>query len=238
MIGRVLAADFLKIRRTMVWFLVFLGPVGVIALQACNFGLRYDYLTQEYADNLWRGLIMNVQFLATPALLLGITILTSMIAGYEHQLNSWKQLLALPVSRSSVFLSKFLLNSLLLLLSCLALGVGTIILGGLLKFGWSFPLPEVLRLSFYPFLAGLPILALQLWLSVVMKNQAIPLTVGILGTVICLVGYRLPDWLFWKWPIQLVDPEKINQTIMAGIVTGAILLLWGLFDFTRRDVNG
>lgn len=64
MTGRVLAADFLKIRRTLVWFLVLLGPVGVVGLQAVNFGLRYDYLTKQYANDLWYALLSNIQFLA------------------------------------------------------------------------------------------------------------------------------------------------------------------------------
>ena len=35
----------------------------------------------------------------------------------------------------------------------------------------------------YPLLAGIPILVIQLWLSVTMKNQAIPLTIGIFASV-------------------------------------------------------
>ncbi|HEY2493082.1 MAG TPA: hypothetical protein VGI33_09245 [Paenibacillus sp.] len=64
MMARVLASDLAKIRRTAIWFLVFLGPVGVIALQAVNFGLRYDYLTDLYAADLWAGVLMNVQFIS------------------------------------------------------------------------------------------------------------------------------------------------------------------------------
>ncbi|WP_409343542.1 ABC transporter permease [Paenibacillus sp. MBLB4367] len=235
MIARVLAADLLKIRRKMIWGLAFLGPFGVVALQAVNFGLRYDYLTKQYAADLWKGLLGNIQFLAVPSLLLGITIVTSMIAGVEHHMNAWKQLLALPVSRKTVFAGKFLLSLLLLLVSCSLLAGGTMLLGWALGFGTDFPYGELAKTSFLPLIASMPVLALQLWLSVTMRNQAIPLTVGILGTVLTLFAPALPDWLLWKWP--LLQGENTDDFVRLGAGIGLALLAAGLADFTRRDVK-
>lgn len=237
MIGRVLASDFVKIRRTMIVFLLFFGPFGVIGLQALNFGLRYDYLVKEYADDLWGGFLSNIQFLAAPALLLGLTIVISMIAGYEHQLNSWKQLLALPVTRFSVMASKFLLNFLLLLVSCILLAAGAVLLGLALGFGSGIPWGDVARMAFYPFVAALPIFTLQLWLSVTMKNQAIPLTVGIVGTILSLYAMILPDWVMWKWPLLINDAKKPELSVLAGAAGGAVLFLLASLHFSRKDVN-
>jgi hypothetical protein len=235
MIGRVLAADFLKIRRKMIWGLVFLGPFGVVALQAVNFGLRYDYLTKQYASDLWGGLLGNMQFLSVPALLLGITLVTSMIAGIEHQMNAWKQLLALPVSRKTVFTAKFLLCLLLLFVSCTLLAGGAMILGWGLGFGTEFPFGKITMLSFSPLIAAFPVLAVQLWLSITMRNQAIPLTAGILGTVLTLFGPVLPDWVIWKWP--LLQGDDAGDYVRLGAGLGVALLAAGLVDFTRRDVK-
>ncbi|WP_068776645.1 ABC transporter permease [Paenibacillus sp. FJAT-26967] len=233
---KVLAADFIKIRRTLVWFLVFLGPIGAVGLQAVNFFLRYDYLTKEYEADLWGGVLSNVQFMAAPALLLGMALLTSMIAGYEHQTNAWKQLLALPVTRFSVFTAKLLLIFILLVVSCLVLAVCTILLGGALNYGWNFPVTDLLRISFFPLLAGAPILTLQLWLAITIKNQAIPLTVGILGTVLSLFGANAPDWFFWKWPLLLTQAGP-EQAVWMGLALGAVVFCAGLTQFNRQDVN-
>jgi hypothetical protein len=237
MIAQVLAADFIKIRRKAIWFLVFLGPIGVIALQAVNFGLRYDYLIGVYKDDLWNGLLENIRFLSVPAVLFGMTIITSMIAGIEHQMNGWKQVLALPVSRFSVYAAKFILTTLLLLVSCGLLAVGSIVLGLLLKFGSDFSLVAILQGSFYPLLAAMPILALQLYLSITMKNQAIPLTVGIVGTIVSLFAMLLPDWFLWKWPLLVNEANKPEYSVMAGLSVGIVFFTCGLFDFLRRDVK-
>lgn len=235
MIARILAADFLKIRRKMIWGLAFLGPFGVVALQAINFGLRYDYMTKKYAANLWEGMLDNIQYLSVPALLFGITLVTSMIAGIEHQMNAWKQLLALPVSRRSVFTAKFVLCLALLFVSCALLAGGSMLLGWALGFGTDFPYGAIAKIALLPLIAAMPVLALQLWLSITMRNQAIPLTVGIVGTVLTMFARVLPDWVIWKWPLLLGDHP--DDFVRLGASVGLALLVAGIADFARRDVR-
>ncbi|TQR20976.1 ABC transporter permease [Psychrobacillus vulpis] len=235
--GRIMASEMLKIKRKMILFLIFLGPIGVVALEACNFGLRYDYLTKVYKDDLWGGLINEASLLSIPTILIGLTIITSMIANIEHQTNAWKQLLALPISKTKVYTGKALLAFLLLILSCVVLAGGIIVLGLLLKFGVNIPFLYLLKMCFFPFLASLPFLALQIWLAITMKNQAIPLTVGIMGTIISMYSMNFPNWVPWKWPLLVNDLEKAVYSIVASIVIGLLLYLVSHLDFHRKEVR-
>ncbi|MDQ0231395.1 ABC transporter permease [Metabacillus malikii] len=231
-----LHADFLKIKRKWFWLLVFLGPFGVIALQMVNYGVRYDYLVQGSTD-VWQDLLMNVNGFVTLALLLGISILASQIASIEHQQNSWKHLLSLPIKRRVVFSSKFFILLFMLFLSCILLFIGTILLGIGLGFSpSSMPLFDIFKNSFYPLLAGLPILALQTWLSITIDNQAIPLTIGIFGTIAPNFARNIPEWFIWKWPTLTGDNEPMWYVI-AGLMLGAVILLIGVIDFEKRDVK-
>ncbi|MFB6466297.1 ABC transporter permease [Cytobacillus sp. Hz8] len=233
----IFASDFIKIRRKGIIFLMILGPVGVIGLEAVNFILRYDYLTKEYEKDLWRGLIDDAQFLAVPTLVIGLTIIISMIANIEHQTNSWKQLLALPISRWKVFTSKFTLAFVLLCTSSILLAVGTVVLGYVLQFGTDIPFSYLIRMCFYPFLAAMPFIALQMWLSIMIQNQAIPLTIGILGTALSLYGSALPDWVPYKWPTLINDWNEPLYSVVAGIFVGAVIYAIGIFNFVKRDVK-
>lgn len=237
MIMRILRSDFIKIRRKAIWFLIFLGPFGVIALQAVNFGLRYDYLIKSFADDLWGGLLGQIHTLVPMTLMLGITIIASMVANVEHHMNGWKQLLALPIFRSSAFIAKFLLCLMLLFGSCILLAIGSIGLGIALQFGTDFPLVDIVKMSFYPMIAATPVLALQLWLSVVMKNQALPLTVGIACAIFSSFALKLPDWFMWRWPYLYNDVRKPEYYLALGVVFGIVMLVFGLIHFARRDVN-
>ncbi|WP_171903155.1 ABC transporter permease, partial [Bacillus mycoides] len=119
-----LASEFLKLKRKWVWFLIMIAPIGVIVLQAINFSLRYDYLIEKYKNDLWGGLLSNVQSLSLPAILLGITIITSIIAHLEHSSTSWKHLLILPIEKRKIFIAKFILSFILLFISCFILFIG------------------------------------------------------------------------------------------------------------------
>jgi lantibiotic transport system permease protein len=233
----ILASDFIKIKRKLIWFLIFLGPFGVVALEAVNFGLRYDYLTKVYEQNVWMGLIEEASYLAIPALMLGLTLIASMISNIEHQTNAWKQLLALPVSKLQVFTGKFILTAILLFVSSTFLIVGVIALGIFLKFGVDIPMLPLLKMAYFPYLAAMPFIAVQIWLSITMKNQAIPLVIGIVGTILSLMSFRFPDWMPWKWPSLQNSWEDPMYSVLFGIASGLAIYLIGLIDFARKDVK-
>ncbi|MFD2922860.1 ABC transporter permease [Halobacillus naozhouensis] len=230
----ILQADLLKVKLKWFWLLVFLGPFGVIALQVVNYSVRYDWIMQQHPDE-WGSLIQFVNMFVCPALLLGMTILASQIASIEHSQTSWKQLLALPVKRRDVFVSKFLVTAMMIGISSILLFIGTIALGVGLGFGWDFPILAILENSFYPFFAGLPVLALQLWMSIVAKNQAGPLAIGIFGAVFSTYAYEAPDWLIWKWPLMFPGKDPL-LFVGLGLLVGLLIITVGVLDFKRRDI--
>lgn len=238
MMWRSLSADWLKIRGKGLWFLVFLGPLGLVAMQGLNFGLRYDYLTKQYRADLWGGLLGNVADFVPVALYLGGTLICSMMANVEHQMSSWKQLLALPISRVSVFMSKLLLCLLLVAVSCLLLSGGVVGLGLILGFG-SQPIPyaDVLRIGFFSYAAAMPVISLQLWLSLASRNQTLPVSFGITLSLLSIFSLFLSEWIPLSWPALAWSAPRPWLYSLAGLLLGLILLLPGAIHFTRKDVD-
>ena len=150
MIGKLLTSDFLKIKRKGLWFLTALGPIGVVALQMVNYGIRRDYLLEQSEDD-WGYYLLNVHSFTPLAIVLGIAILTSFIASIENETNAWKQLIALPVSKLTVYLSKFTVLAILLFLSSTILMLMTLAYGVFLDLGDSTPYMEIARFAYYPF---------------------------------------------------------------------------------------
>lgn len=233
---QLLSADFLKIKRKGFWFLTFLGPFGVVALQMVNYGLRKDYLLQQ-SENDWEYYLLNVSTFTPLAIVLGIAILTSFMASVENETNAWKQLIALPVSKMTVYLSKFTVLACLLMVSSLLLMLFTFGYGLTLGLGEEVPYRDLVKYSFYPFFAALPILALQLWIATVSQNQGIPITTGILGVIFTYSAFVLPDWMIWKWPSLMNEWNEPIINVLLGIGVGLILYIVGMLDFTRRDVK-
>lgn len=236
MIRNLIVTDFLKIRRKGFWFLTFLGPFGIVAMQMVNYGVRKDYLLQQSDDD-WGYYLVNVSSFTPLAIVLGIAILTSLMASLEDETNGWKHLIALPVTKINVYLSKFTVVFSLLFLSSVLLMFFTLGFGVFLDLGEPIPYINILKYSFYPILAALPVLALQLWIAVVSQNQAIPITTGIIGTILAFAGSALPDWMIWKWPSLINEWEKPIINVELGISVGIVLYIVGMVDFNRRDVK-
>lgn len=236
MIGKLLTADFFKIKRKGLWFLTILGPVGVVALQMVNYGVRKDYLLQQSDDD-WGYFLQNIHSFTPLAIVLGIAILTSFMASIENETNAWKQLIALPVSKLSVYLSKFTVLAILLFLSSTLLMLFTLSYGLFLSLSEPIPYLELAKYSYFPALAALPILALQLWIASVCHNQGIPITVGIFGVIFAYSSYVLPDWMIWKWPSLMNQWDEPTINVMLGVGVGIFLYMVGMIDFARRDVK-
>ncbi|MCM3439444.1 ABC transporter permease [Metabacillus halosaccharovorans] len=235
MILRLLRTDFKKISICM-WILVFLGPIGIFALTTVNYLVRYDWLIRQ-TDDYWLQLLRQINLFLTPALLLGTTLLASLFANIEHKTNSWKQLLALPISRVKVYSSKFMTISYLLFISTLLMFIGTMVFGSFFDWEQSMPIKEIAINSFYPFFAALPILAFQLWYSVASSNQGTPLTIGIIGSVVSMYAYGGPEWLIWKWPLLENKWQIPEISVLLGIVVGGIILITSLIHFDQKDVK-
>ncbi|SER34095.1 hypothetical protein SAMN04487944_10392 [Gracilibacillus ureilyticus] len=236
MMMRLLRVDFLKIKRKGLWLLTVLGPFGVVALQMVNYGVRKDYLLQQ-SENDWLYYIEYISNFTHLAIVLGIVILTSFIASIENETNAWKQLIALPVSKLSVYLSKFTVITILLFISSVLLLLFSYSYGLYLDLGEEIPYITLLKYSFFPFLAALPVLALQLWIATVSHNQAIPVTVGVIGVILAYSAFTLPDWMIWKWPSLINGWDKPYINALLGLSVGILLYVIGMFDFKRRDVK-
>ncbi|KOY17661.1 ABC transporter permease [Paenibacillus xylanivorans] len=237
MTGRALSSDWLKIRGKGIWFLVFLAPIGLTAMQALNFGLRLDYLKELYAGNLWESLLNNVVVFVPLALMLGATILSSMIANVEHEQGSWKQLLAMPITRPAVYLAKFLLACMLLIISCLLLTAGIIGLGLLLGFdAGAIPWSQAIKLGLLPLAGALPVLSLELWLTMVNKNQALPVTLGIVLAVMGMFALSISPYFPLAWAQMAWSSPKPLVYVGMGVGSGLLIMLLGMVHFSRKDV--
>lgn len=238
MMLRALSADFLKIRRKGIWLLVVIAPLGLIAMQALNYGLRYDFMMRTYAGNLWHGLIIDNIFPFVPmSLFLGATLISSLISGIEHQLSSWKQLLALPISKTAVFGAKYALSVLLLAVACLLLPLAAVALGFALGFPGGLPYKELATVGFWPFIASLPLLAIQLWLSLTFRNQSFPVFLGIAVALGSLFTSNLGQYFPLNWPkLSFSDPHPALY-LGAGIIVGLFIMLLALLHLSRKDVE-
>lgn len=241
---RLLKGEFLKQKNNFTWPVVLLTPLLGALLSFANLYLRYDYLISLKAQQgitSWQVLITQHHFIWAFLLPLVATVLASQVHYLEYKSNSWKQTLALPVSRVKVYLAKwsvvFFLNTLMILGNSIYL----IIVGKVLAF------PEMLDVSLfadyttYQILAITGLIGFQCWLSAGLSNANLALAIGFVGIASSLFfaqSEQLAKFIPYAHIIYTLPDPTINNSIAIyyGLTFGLIFLGIGIMYFNRKEI--
>lgn len=245
------AADRRRIKGTWILPLTVMGPAGVTLLGVVLFMLRGEWILSGYDPAVHSGLGIvagQLGFVHVFALCLGATLLASMVADVEHRADAWKSTFALPVRRWKAYLTKFVWTAGLLGISSFLMGLGyaaIVIWQGIGPVPWD----GVLKLVSLPWIGTLPLVAFQLLVSVALKNQAVPLALGIITPMFGMGMRDLPLWLPWRLPSVALEGAAVSgqladaatrvpaSVIAAAALCGAVLLLGaGAVMIERKDI--
>jgi lantibiotic transport system permease protein len=248
-----LVSDWIKMRKTWIPFLVILGPLGVVGLNAVRYALSHGIVVPGDDKHNWALLIQNTDHLLMPTLVLGVALLVSMLSGLEHQGHALKQLLALPVSRTQVYVSKFVWIVFLLAVSTTLCAVGMLGIGFVFGFSTHVAWMAVLQECYYPYLASYGIVAIQLLISLLVTNQAFAITLGVLGMIFSgLFDAITPDSLAHIWHVAMFIPWAYpslsavthgtvqyldTRYLISGLVVGGVMVVLGSVLFAKKEVK-
>lgn len=235
-------AEWYKFRKSNVLLIGLVGPI-ISFLVGIMTKTGNEPMNEWFQPLFWMNFSYGLFFLP---LITGV--LASMICRYEHQANGWKQLFALPVSRGKVFVAKV---GILILTVWVhqVLFILAVWFVGLIK-GFTAPFPQeiIWKSLFGGWLATFPLIALQLWLSIVWKSFAAPFAVNVfftLPSILAANSERFGPYYPWAQPflMMLVGEEPggtfyvpWDQLLM--VVGGSFLIFFviGYITFQRKEV--
>lgn len=240
----VLAAERLKMARSRVWLVLLASP----ALSALV-GVLVD-LPDNLDTRAWPLLISGMSMLHA---LLFLPIMSglfpSFLCRYEHTGGGWKQLLVLPVSRSAVYWAKFTVVLGLLAISQL-LFLAALLIVALIQ-GIPGPLPwgMIATSLLGGLIACLPLVALQLGVSLVWSSFAAPLAVNVSLTIpnlLIINSAKVGPYYPWAQPLLAMMPrgqadygafnlpyESLFITVLGSFL---LFLAAGMLYFRRKAV--
>ncbi len=178
---------------------------------------------------------------------MSVTALTALIAHMEHGPRSWDHLRALPLPRWRLYAAK----------AVCVLGVVALMSVGVIAFGWAagtlaglvkpqaaltgaFDLPQYARLFGMMFLAGLLLIAIQLWIALRFASFVPGLIVGISGTFFAVVATSAKQGVFlpWQMPVNMLATEawRVNTALGLGGGLGLAALILMTVHLSRREV--
>ncbi|MFD1388792.1 ABC transporter permease [Oceanobacillus oncorhynchi subsp. oncorhynchi] len=199
----VISSEWYKLRKSKVLLLLLVAPLIGLFI-----GLSSP-LGDIGAPNPWYEKLIMMNFTYAVLFLPLISgVLASVICRYEHQEGGWKQLLALPVTRGKVFLSKYLLLLLLVFAMQLLYLISIYLVGIIEGITDPFPMDIVWKTIVGGWMATFPLIALQLWVSIAFKSFAAPFAINViftLPTVLVINSERFGPYYPWGQPFLMMN---------------------------------
>ncbi|MBP3039985.1 ABC transporter permease [Bacillaceae bacterium Marseille-Q3522] len=235
--GKIFRSEFLKLKKSSIWLLIFVSPVLATAAMAFDHqgGWQYTF-----------GMMTFVHASLFLPLLTGV--FSAFVCRFEHIGGGWKQLLALPVSRRKVYLVKLFIVFALLALTQVLFLLGLLLLGQMKNFGGDIPWELFLKGLAGGWVACMPLAALQLFVSVAWSSFAAPLAVNVIFTIpSLLVANSATYGPFYPWAQPFlamipkegdmaafnVSPETLFIVIIGGFL---VFFLSGFIYFQRKEI--
>ncbi|ERI09693.1 ABC transporter permease [Aneurinibacillus aneurinilyticus] len=239
----VFATEVYKQKNGIMWWLVIGGPLLIAGLIFIDVWVRYDYLlTKNRSAELgpWGIMLGEAVYLWAMFMPMGITLIAAIVHYREFSENAWKHLLSLPVTRGSVYVSKWLLIVLLTYLAILFLMLGFFVAGKIIGLSAPFAFGSYGRYALYQAVGALGIISIQHWLSSRFKNVIMPVAIGI-GLSVCAIflaqskvlSFFPHATILYTMPFEGVEN---NRPLLSGLIAGPVLLVLGLLEFRRRDI--
>jgi lantibiotic transport system permease protein len=246
----VLRAETMKMRRTLALALAFIAPLSITLMQ---FGILIQRgpLSFDNSREAWLYICQsNLVMWSLVMLPLFVTLETALIAGIEHNNQTWKKLFALPVPRWMTVAAKQFSGLLLIALSCLVLWALTLVMGLTLQainpdFGLSGvpPWDSLLVFSALVFLASWLIIAINTWVALNWKSFVVASAFGIIATVSGAIVINSETFgQYYPWAIAGLVGNQFNEGVILwpqvwiGLIGGLVALLITNLLLSRKQV--
>ena len=241
---RLFQSEFLKLRKSAIWLLIFVSPLLSMLLGLGELS-EMAPSRQQWVSTLWM-MSMTHGILFLP-LLTGI--FSSFICRYEHVGGGWKQLLSLPVSRKNVYLVKILIVSLMIAVSQILFVMGLFFIGWIKGYPADIPWGTISISVIGGWIACLPLIALQMFVSVAWSSFAAPLAVNVIFTIpnmLIVNSETFGPYYPWAQPFLMMMPNSTEnfgalnvstETLFIVIIGSlALFLASGLGYFMRKEM--
>lgn len=240
MLGKLIANDVFKQKRTMLAFIIIAVPIFTSLLLAVDLGIRYkDYLyplALKKGITSWQMLLheQRLVFFKEYLPLFGAVIISS-IFDNEYKNNGWTLELTFPVSKERIILSKFI-ASLIFMTAMLTVNIISLILvGKLMGFPEAVEGIYFVKMFFIQLISVASVMTIHLYLTIKNKNTLISIiTAGLICVVSSDLYYKgssiskFNPYSFTSFSDGLTD---INVTL---IVTAALILMIAGLAYTIR----
>jgi ABC-2 type transport system permease protein len=236
-----LQVEFSKLNRSLAAVLAVIAPTLIAIF--LFFMLLRDKNPKDWGE--W--MVSAAGIWAFFMLPMSVTALTALVAHMEHGPRSWDHLRALPVPRWRLYAAKAisvltvvgLMTVAVPVMAWAAVRLAVMIRPDLEPVG-PFELARYAALAGRMYVAGLLLVAIQLWTALRFASFVPVLGIGIGGTFFSVVATAAKQGVFFPWqmPVNMLATEawRVNTALALGGGLGLVALVLAVAHLARREV--
>jgi len=245
-------AEILKAKNTSAIWLTFFASIFIPFISFIAALNRPLALAKYYGTDPWFVyLSKSWQNVSSFLLPMYIILLCGLIAQIEYRNGTWKQVFASPRSYFDIYVSKFIVVLLLILLSLLIFDLSLIVSAyatSLISSKFIFErsplhMMEIIKMTLKMFISILGLSAIQYWLAVRFKNFIISFGIGLGMLLACVIvgnNWEKTQYIPYTYPWQIFMNQanglsgKVHDTLLYSVVVFGLVMLFGLIDLVYR----
>jgi thiol-disulfide isomerase/thioredoxin len=213
-------AEWLKLRNSgMFWLVLIMAafiPVIFTLVGLLQNASDYTFVPSE---NSWKRLVTNCfQGFGLLFYPIFLTLLVIRLTQMEHRGGGWKLIEVQPISKLSLYLSKFSISVVVAFLCIVALTLFSLLSGTIVMLAknspgftqHSIPFQYIISLGLRLVIAGLGVLGIQYLFSVVISGFIGPFSIGLVGTISGTIFFGMRKALWWPYiapGLTVTNPE-------------------------------
>ncbi|SDW76885.1 hypothetical protein SAMN05444487_10650 [Marininema mesophilum] len=238
--------DWIKIRRSVVWWIMISVPIFISMIGINNYMSHLDVFKKEGMLG-WMGAWTQVEFLYGMMLLpVMISVYVCLLCRFEYLSGGWKQMFSYPISWTDIYVSKLLWSMILIVLTNVAMLVVFLLLGIMWGVQGEIPWLTFLTMMINGWIATVPLIAIQLWISTQWDNFSIPIILNFIFVIpnIFISNTKIGAFFPWSQPVYAMTPvdrleyvQPLSYFYVALLVTFLIFFLGGLWKFKRSEIR-
>lgn len=179
MLVKMIRAEQIKLKRSPIWLAFILVPIIPAVLGTLNYLNNLDLLQSEWFS-LWTQHTLFTDYFFLPIML---GVYCSYIMHEEENNHNWNKVLTMPLSRSTVFLAKMITAGFMVLLSMVWICILFIISGKAAGIAAPVPYGRIVLWCIFGSLGGMVMVSVQLFVSLFIKNFAVPVGIALIGGI-------------------------------------------------------
>lgn len=220
---KALSLEYFKIRRKRIWVMLTLFLAAEMAWTSMSMSIS---ISRSEANASWEALIFSISSMNGLFLPIISAIVVSRICDMEHKGNTWKMLMTTNIGRNQIYAAKYICANSLILYGIAAQAVFIVGFGKSKGIEGSLPLSLLVQFTLGTMLTTFVIIALQQWLSLIVRNQAFSLCLGMLGGFIGTTSGLFPSGirhlLIWSYYMDLSPVTYVYSSTSGSYLSGML----------------